>query len=139
MILEVWDLYLFMYADLLKFTVAIMFLFFPTGKIILDLLKLELGFWEKFLLSINLGIVFVTILAFLLGLLGNTKIILILIWFPFLYLLFTQGKPLITTFKANYLRLDTILILILFFSVFIQSIITFPSGDITDKGLKLTL
>ena len=127
-----------MYADLLKFIFIIIVVIFPLGKIILDLLIIsKVTFWEEVLLSVNIGIVFITICAFLLGLIGNQNFILILIWLPLFYLLLRKGKQLLPKLKLGVSSLDPILIAILLVSTFVQSIITFPSGNFVGNRLRL--
>lgn len=126
-----------MYIDFAKFILLVLLIIFPIGKIILDLLKIRLNFWEEVLFSINIGIVFVTLTTFLLGLLGHPRLVLVLAWLPLLYLFIRKGKQRIIKFKIRIPNLDLLLILILLFCTFVQSIITFSSGDMVGNSIRL--
>lgn len=114
--------------DLSYFFIFI-FAVFSFGNIFLSLLNIHLSPWGGIIVGVNLGIVFLTIIAFFLGIL-NLSILL----FPMISV--SLGYQLWKVFKGShltYFRIDFLLVLVIFLAVLIQSIVNITSFISNDQ------
>lgn len=114
------------------------FVIYSLGKLILDKLEIRLTFWEELLIGINIGSVIFTIVIFVLWRLNFYNLTYFFILSPPLYILFRFIKEknfLLEAIRIS--KIDPILILILFISTLIPSLLVIRSGDVINGGLRM--
>lgn len=117
----------------LIFLITLFFFVFLPGKVVLSFLKIRLSFWEKTIVSLSLGIVFVTLLDFLLGWLGIRFLLVPFILAIALYIFRQKGTSFL---KIKRLKRSAILgVLIISFASLIQSLLMIKSGLPYKEGL----
>lgn len=125
-------------------SIAIFLLFFifsiyPLGKLILEKIEVKLPFWEEVLVGINIGIVFFTLIVFVLWRLNLYFLTYFFIFFPILYIIFRilKSKQKFWQITYKFRQIDLLLIFILFISTFIPSLLVIKSGDVIEGGLRM--
>lgn len=126
-----------MILNYLIFLGFVIIVIYPIGKISLDLLNLKINFWAKSLLSINIGLVILTLFIYFCRFIGiNFFYWLILIPFVFIFFKFIKNINK-TNIKFSINTKNFIFLLFLCISVLIQLITIFPSGFSSNGQLIL--
>jgi hypothetical protein len=113
--------------DLVVFFILLFVGIFPLGKITLDFVKIKLEFWTSLLISINIGIVLLTLYFFFLKYLGLNNNFVWLIFVPSLWIIFKVLRR-FNNYKIKF-SVNLLFIFLLFICTATQLVIIFPSGD----------
>ncbi len=123
---------------LLKFILFAILVFLPLGVFVINLLKVKnISFWEKSLLSINLGSVIFAIFVFILWFLKLYFLTYLICLLPIFYLVFLLYKKAKQKPVFRKINLDVLPLIIVFLTVFVCSLISINSGDEVSGGLRM--
>ncbi|MDP3974389.1 MAG: hypothetical protein Q8P65_00175 [bacterium] len=119
-----------------QFFLFVFLVTYPLGKIILNYLKINLTFWESLLISINIGIVILILLAFFSGIIGLGKFFY---FFPVaVFIILLSRQKLFEKYRKKLIfNIDFKLLGILLITVLLCGYFTFFSGQIVNKQLRL--
>ncbi len=127
------------FYSVIKLLLFLLLFVYPFGFLALKFLKVESKGWERFIFSINIGIVFVTIIALGLGYIGLSKILPFALLLPVVYLLFETlvRNPRAILEPLKKIRVDIYVIVSILLVVLLSCTVNFYSGEVAGKGLRL--
>lgn len=129
---------------LMTFVYFTLFLFFvilviyPLGRLCTFLMGLKILIHQGILISTILGLVAFTLESFLIGLAGLKSIIPHLLIFQSAVLWIVLIKKTVISSKLPNIKLKPVVLTVIALSIFLNSLITFPFGVMTDKGIRFS-
>lgn len=118
------------------FIIFVTLVIYPLGRFFTYFMRLETRTHQTILVSLILGLVAFTLESFLIGLTGLKIITPYVIYVQTAVLWAFLHKKAVITSKFPKVKLKPVALIIISLSVFLNSLITFPFGVMTDRGIR---